>query len=385
MFLVSKLMSRADLKCSPCLAARQSLVTATTTRMAKGTAITPANTTAGNSSHKGLRISGDGVTRRAIPNGTLRAGCQTDVMPVDPAIQQVLDGVAAMPGATALEEMSPSEVRSLMDQMAAIFSGPEVDTEDRTIPGPSGDIPVRIYRPEGDGPFPVVVFFHGGGFVIGSIASHDAICRSLCQKSGAVFISVEYRLAPEHPFPAAPEDCYAATMWVSEHGAELGVNPSRLAVVGDSAGGNLAAVVCLMAKERGGPPIAFQALVYPVTDHVETASRAANAEGYLLTTAAMDWFIDHYADDEARKNPWCAPLRAMDLGGLPSALVVTAEYDPLRDEGEAYGRRLQEASVPVSVSRYEGMVHGFLSMTALVPKAVDAEDEVAQALRRMLA
>lgn len=305
-------------------------------------------------------------------------------MPVDPAIQQVLDGVAAMPGPTALEEMGPSEVRSMMDEMAAIFSGPEVETEDRTIPGPSGDIPVRIYRPEGDGPFPVVVFFHGGGFVIGSIASHDATCRSLCQKSGSVFVSVEYRLAPEHPFPAAPEDCYAATRWVSNHGAGLGVDPSRLAVVGDSAGGNLAAVVCLMAKEQGGPPIAFQALVYPVTDHVETASRTENAEGYLLTTAAMDWFIDHYADDEARKNPWCAPLRAVDLGGLPPALVVTAEYDPLRDEGEAYGRRLQRAGVPVAISRYDGMVHGFFSMTALVPRAVDAEDEVAQALRRML-
>ncbi len=306
-------------------------------------------------------------------------------MPVDPAIQQVLDGVAAMPSPTALEEMSPSEARSLMDEMAAIFAGPEVDTEDRTIPGPGGDIPVRIYRPEGDGPFPVVVFFHGGGFVIGSIASHDATCRSLCQKSGAVFVSVEYRLAPEQPFPAAPEDCYAATRWVSEHDAELGVNPSRLAVVGDSAGGNLAAVVCLMAKERGGPPIAFQALVYPVTDHVETASRSENAKGYLLTTAAMDWFIDHYADDEARKSPWCAPLRAVDLGELPPALVVTAEYDPLRDEGEAYGRRLQEAGVPVTISRYDGMVHGFFSMTALVPRAVDAEDKVAQALRRRLA
>lgn len=306
-------------------------------------------------------------------------------MPVDPAIQQVLDGVAAMPGPTALEEMSPSQVRSLMDEMAAIFAGPEVATEDRTIPGPGGDIPVRIYRPDGDGPHPVVVFFHGGGFVIGSIASHDPTCRSLCQKAGAVFVSVGYRLAPEDPFPAAPEDCYAATRWVSEHGAELGVDASRLAVAGDSAGGNLAAVVCLMARKRGGPPITFQVLVYPVTDHVETASRTENAEGYLLTTAAMDWFIDHYADHETRKHPWCAPLRAVDLGGLPPALVITAEYDPLRDEGESYGRRLKEAGVPVAISRYDGMVHGFFSMTALVPRAVDAEDEVAQALRRMLA
>jgi len=290
-----------------------------------------------------------------------------------------------MPGPTALEEMSPSEVRSIMDEMAGIFPGPEVDTEDRTIPGPNGDIPVRIYRPEGDGPFPVVVFFHGGGFVIGSITSHDATCRSLCQKAGAVVVSVEYRLAPEYPFPAAPEDCYAATSWVSEHAVELGVNSSRLAVVGDSAGANLAAVVCLMAKERGGPPIAFQALVYPVTDHVDTESRTENAEGYLLTTAAMDWFIGHYADDETRKNPWCAPLRALDLSGLPPALVITAEFDPLRDEGEAYGQRLQDAGVPVTISRYDGMVHGFFSMTALVPRAVDAEDEVAKALRLRLA
>lgn len=327
------------------------------------------------------------AARVGAPTAAARGpqACKTDPVPVDPAVQQILDGLAAAPG-PALEEMAPADARALIDGMSALSRAPaEVATEDRTIPGPGGDIPVRIYRPDAEGPLPVVVYFHGGGFVIGSLTSHDAVCRSLCQKSGAVVVAVDYRLAPEHRFPAAPEDCYTATAWVAEHGAELGVEASRLAVAGDSAGGNLATVVCLMARERGGPPIAFEVLVYPVIDHVETPSRIENAEGYLLTSAAMDYFVDHYADEGDRQHPWCAPIRAEDLRGMPPALVITAEYDPLRDEGEAYGRRLQESGVPVTISRYDGMTHGFFQFTALVPRAVDAEEEVVKALRLALA
>lgn len=305
-------------------------------------------------------------------------------MTVDPAVQKILDAMASYRG-PAIEEMTPVDLRRVMDDVAAFSQGPQVATEDCSVPGPDGEIPVRVYRPEVDGVLPVTVYFHGGGFVIGSLQSHDATCRALCAKSDTVVVAVDYRLAPEHPFPAAPDDCYAATRWVTEHAAELGVDPARLAVAGDSAGGNLAAVVCLMAKERGGPAIALQVLVYPVTDHVETPSRLENSRGYLLTGEALEYFIGHYAAEADRRHPYCAPLRATDLSGLPPALIVTAEYDPLCDEGEAYGSRLRDAGVPVTVSRYDGMVHGFFQMTALVDRASDAEDEVAVALRKALA
>jgi acetyl esterase len=258
--------------------------------------------------------------------------------------------------------------------------------EDRTLPGPAGEIPVRVYRPSTEETLPALVFFHGGGWVIGSLESHDPTCRELAQRTGCAVVAVDYRLAPEHRHPAAADDCYAALCGVASRAGELGVDAERLAVGGDSAGGNLAAVTALLARERSGPRLAFQLLVYPVTDADFTrASYEENAEGYLLTRAAMQWFWDHYAPDPGtRAAPTAAPLRAPDLRGLPPALVQTAEFDPLRDEGEAYAARLREAGVPVTVSRYDGMIHGFFAMTALVDGARRAMDEAAAALRGAL-
>jgi acetyl esterase len=259
------------------------------------------------------------------------------------------------------------------------------EVRDLTVSTPDGPIPARAYIPYGETPLPVVVFFHGGGWVIGSIETHDAPCRELANRSGAIVVSVEYRLAPEHPFPAAPEDCYAATSWVAEHASEFGGDPSRLAVAGDSAGGNLSAVVALMAVERGGPPLRFQLLIYPATDfRMGYASIDENGNGgYFVTKADMHWFFGHYGADP---TDWRAsPLLAPDHSGLPPALVLTAEYDPLRDEGEAYARKLEEAGVPVTLRRYDGQIHGFLGMTAAVDRAREAVDQAAADLRQALA
>ena len=280
-------------------------------------------------------------------------------MPLDPKVQELLADIG---DAAALSEVSVAQARELIE----VFSeqdgpGPDLATvEDRTVPGPAGEIPVRVYTPFGAAPHPGVVYFHGGGWVIGSIRSHDAICRRLADAAGVTVISVEYRLAPEHRFPAAADDCFAATRWVHDHAAELGVDPARLAVAGDSAGGNLVAVTAIEARERGGPPLAFQLLIYPVTDATFSfPSMRENADGYLLRAADMVWFRDHYAPDGTDfKDPRLSPLWADDVSGLPPALVITAEYDPLRDEGEAYGHRLQEAGVQTRVSRYAGMIQG---------------------------
>jgi acetyl esterase len=220
--------------------------------------------------------------------------------------------------------------------------------------------------------------------VIGSIETHDGLCRELANRSGAIIVSVEYRLAPEHPFPAAPEDCYAATSWVAEHASEFGGDPARLAVAGDSAGGNLSAVVALMARERGGPPLRFQLLIYPGVDcRMGYPSIDENGTGYFLTKADMHWFYGHYGADP---NDWRAsPLLAPDHSGLPPALVLTAEYDPLRDEGEAYARKLREAGVPVTLRCYDGQIHGFIGMTATVDRAREAFDQAAADLRHALA
>jgi acetyl esterase len=241
--------------------------------------------------------------------------------------------------------------------------------EDRAIPGPDGEIPVRIYTPlsAGGGPLPGLVWFHGGGWVIGNLESADYACRMLANASGCKLISVDYRLAPENKFPGPVDDCVAATEWVSKNASTLGVDASRIAVGGDSAGGNLAAVVAQVAKSAGGPRIGFQALVYPVTDYgVDTQSYLDNAEGYLLTRASMEWFYGHYVNTpEDGKDTRVSPLRSVDLAGLPPAIVVTAEFDPLRDEGEAYAARLREAGVPVVHTRYEGQIHGFFGNPAI--------------------
>jgi acetyl esterase len=230
------------------------------------------------------------------------------------------------------------------------------------------------------------VYFHGGGWVIGDLESHDAGCRALANTTGAVVLAVDYRLAPEHPFPAALEDCLAATSWAASHAGELDVDPARLVVMGDSAGGNLAAAVPLMARAAGGPAIALQVGLYPVLSaDFDSSSYRDNAEGFFLTREAMRWFWDQYVPHESdRRNPLAAPLEEPDLSGLPPSHIVTAEHDPLRDEGEAYANRLRQAGVASSNTRYGGLFHGFFNMGAILPLAAQAFDDVAGFLRRFL-
>jgi acetyl esterase len=287
-----------------------------------------------------------------------------------------------------MSEQTPEEARAGFSMLTAIAGPAEepVPTEDRSVPGPAGDIPVRIYRPTADTPLPVVVYFHGGGFVIGDIATHDTTCQRLAAGVPALVVSVDYRLAPEHRFPAAVEDCAAATAWASAHAPEFGGDPSRLAVAGDSAGGNLAAVIARRARDAGGPNIAFQLLVYPGTDMTcSLPSHTENGTGYLLDSDTMTWFLDNYLADADPRHPDASPLFADDLSGLPPAFVLTAEFDPLRDEGEAYAERLRAAGVAVTTSRYDGMIHGFYGLDSIFDAANKATAETVVALRDALA
>lgn len=308
-------------------------------------------------------------------------------MPLDPQVKTFLEQMAAQ-GAPPISEQTVEQAR----ETAAAFTQlalppmPVASVEDRRIPGPQGEIPVRIYTPEGTGPFPGIVFTHGGGWVIMNIETHDGICRAIANQAGAVVVSVDYRLAPEHKYPAAAEDAYAALEWVAESAAGLAVDPARLGVAGDSAGGNLAAAAALMARDRGGPPLGFQALLFPVLDHnFETRSYADNAEGYLLTRDSMVWFWNQYLPSPDRgREPYASPLRAGDLAGLPPAYIVTAEFDPLRDEGEAYAKALEAAGVPVELVRYDGQVHDFILMGAVLPQAATAVSAIATAAKKAL-
>jgi acetyl esterase len=307
-------------------------------------------------------------------------------MPLDPQARILLDQVEAM-GAPPMSQQTPEEARAAMAMLAMITGAAEepVPTDDTSVPGPAGDIPVRIYRPPADRPLPVVVYFHGGGFVIGDIATHDTICQRLAGGVPAVVVSVDYRLAPEHRFPAAVVDCDAATAWVSAHASEFGGDPARLAVAGDSAGGNLSAVVARRARDAGGPPIAFQLLVYPGTDMTcALPSHTENASGYLLDADSINWFLENYMADSDLRHPDASPLFVDDLSGLPPAFVLTAEFDPLRDEGEAYAERLREAGVPVTTSRYDGMIHGFYGLDSVFDSAKKATAETVSALRDAL-
>lgn len=308
-------------------------------------------------------------------------------MPLDPQVRTYLDRMAA-PDSPPMSALAPAALRAFMEaETRSLGEPPPVGhVEDRAIPGPGGEIPIRVSTPEGAGPFPALVYFHGGGWVVGSIATHDATCRGLTRAAGVAVVSVGYRLAPEHRFPSAVEDAYAATAWVAAHAASIGVDPARIAVGGDSAGGNLAAVVALIARDRGGPRIALQVLVYPIVgDDLDTPSYREFAVGYLLTRDAMAWYWQQYVPDpDGRRHPYAAPLRAEDLGGLPPALVMTAGHDVLRDEAEAYAARLARAGVPVKLSRYDGLIHGFLRRSLLFDRAREALDEIAVALRDAL-
>jgi acetyl esterase len=240
-------------------------------------------------------------------------------------------------------------------------------TEDRKFQGPNGEITIRIYTPFGKGPFGGLIYFHGGAFVVGNVDTHDAICRDLTSGAGCVRISVDYRLAPEHKFPAAPEDCYAATRCAYDSGRQFNVDPNRIAVGGDSAGGNLAAVVAQMARDRRGPRIVFQLLMYPVTHAVnETPSQREFKDEFTISKADVDWSYGHYLSEGDRMNPCASPGLSKSFAGLPSAYVLTAEFDPLRDEGEAYAEALRRASVKVKLKRYKGVCHGFVSFAAVL-------------------
>ncbi len=305
-------------------------------------------------------------------------------MPLDPDMQALLDQMAAARLA-AFHELTPQTAR---EQMARRTAGgdpvPVARVENRSIPGPNGEIPIRIYTPAGSGPFGALIYFHGGGWVLGSLDMTDQPCRMITNAAGCITVSVDYRLAPEHKFPAGPEDCYAAMKWVIENAAELNCDAARIAVGGTSAGGTLATATALMARDRGGPKIAFQLLVYPATRReLDTPSQKQFAEdGYILSRADMEWFWGHYlAGDADAANPYACPDRADSLAGLPPAFVMTAEYDPLRDEGEAYAARLREEGVATVLKRYGGVTHGFFGMPTLLEKSRVAIAEASAALR----
>lgn len=279
------------------------------------------------------------------------------------------------------------EIRARMAPLEAMrkLAGPPVAAEtDRLIPGPGGELAIRIYRPQGQAPFPMVVYFHGGGFVLGGIDSHAHICRELANRASALVVSVDYRRAPEHRFPAAVDDAYAAVCWVAEHAAAFDGDGRRLAVAGDSSGANLAAISALRCRDEGGPPLRFQLLVYPgVEARYLHPSRRENAQGYFLTEDAIEWFYTQYLRSDAdRDHPWVSPLRAPDLHRLPPALVVTAEFDPLRDEGEAYALRLAQAGVASRARRYDGAIHAFFGGATAIGR--EALTEAASALQSAL-
>jgi acetyl esterase len=307
-------------------------------------------------------------------------------MALDPGAAALLQQMAQT-GAPPIHQLPVPEARRMMQMMVAAAPRPQVGrVEDRAIPGPAGEIPVRIYWPRSGQRVGLVVYYHGGGWVLGDLETHDATCRRLANASDCIVVAVDYRLAPEHKFPAAVEDCYAAALWAAENAASLGVDAARVAVAGDSAGGNLAAVVSLLGKQRGGPPLAHQALICPVTDFdFQRPSYQENAEGYLLTRQAMEWFWRQYLNDDAEgADPLASPLRAPDLRGLPPATVITAEYDPLRDEGEVYAERLAQAGVPTTCVRYLGQIHGFISLEHLLPAGRQALLALGATLRAAL-
>jgi acetyl esterase len=289
--------------------------------------------------------------------------------------------------APALETLTPEEARGLrtepMKQNAG-FPEPLLRVEDWKAPGPHGEIPLRLYAPEADGAHPALVYFHGGGFVVGNIETHDPVCRALAKASGSIVVSVDYRLAPEFPFPVPVEDAFAATQWLISHAAELGIDAARISVGGDSAGGGLATVVAMRCRDQGVAAVRSQVLIYPVTDlsSFETGSYREFAEGYNLTRAAMQWFAGHYLSSPADAlTPEASPLLAGDLRGLPPALVITAEIDPLRDEGEAYAERLRQAGVPVTLTRYPGMLHAFVSLRGVISGGQRAIEQIGEYLR----
>lgn len=309
-------------------------------------------------------------------------------MPLHPQVAHVLD-LMARSGGKPLEELTIAEARAGAWGWLDYLGDPEpvARVTDRFIPGPTADLPIRIYRPAGDPPFPAIVAFHGSGWVISNIDLADPPHRALANRTGCIVVAVNYQKAPEHKFPIPLDDAYAATVWVAEHAEELEIHPGAIGVSGESAGGNLAAAVCLRARDAGGPPIAWQLLISPVTDYrFDYPSMTDNAEGYLLTTSAVRWFWSHYLrGPEDTTDPLAVPMRASDLAGLPPAIIVTAEFDPLRDEAEAYADRLAKAGVPTIKRRYDGMVHAFVLMGRYVDASATLLDDLGRDVRDLLA
>ncbi len=304
-------------------------------------------------------------------------------MALDPQAKALLDMMAAL-GAPPMNEQTPEAVRATMAAARdARPPGEDVaSVEDRNIPGPHGEIPVRIYNP-GNGPLPVVVFYHGGGWVIGDLDYQDVACRYIANHTPALVVSVDYRLAPEHKFPVPFEDSYAALEWVAANAASIGGDPTKIAVAGDSAGGNIAAAVAIHARDNNGPALRHQLLVYPVTNlDYGTPSYSENAEGYMLTKDSMVWFWDHYVRTPAdAEDVRASVLRVADASGLPPATVITAGFDPLRDEGEAYAAKLKAAGVSVHVERYEGMIHGFYALSHALDEGKRAHQQSVEVLQ----
>jgi acetyl esterase len=310
-------------------------------------------------------------------------------MTIDPGAQKMLDILrsAQAKGVPMMHEVSPSEARAMHLRSKELFGsdGPEMwSNVDLEIPVADANIGARLYRPH-ENVAPLIVYLHGGGWVVGDLDSHDGLCRAIAAQSRCTVLSVDYRLAPEHPFPTPLEDVYTALTWAVDNADQLAADTTRLAVAGDSAGGNLAAAVCQLARARSGPDIAYQALLYPVTDSSMDSDSFRGFTEHLLTPESMAWFFDQYAPNLADRADWrVAPLKADDVSGLPPALVLTAGFDPLRDEGQAYAERLTKAGVPTTYRCYEGQLHGFLTLDKVITQANDAIAEISEHLCRAL-
>ena len=297
---------------------------------------------------------------------------------------QFITAIAAA-GLPPLSELTPEMARQRnMVRAFSIKAEPVEEVNDKIIPGPYGDIPFRIYTPKGDGPFPLLLYMHGGGWVIGTLNDFDSVCRSLCAGSGYMVVSVDYQLAPEAKFPVAIEEGYTVLKWISDQAASLSADPDRIAVGGDSAGATMAAVLALMARDRKGPDLLFQLLICPATNlsRMDTSSYKSFSKGIWLSEAMMNWYIDHYlAKPEEVNNPYVSPLLEPDLSKLPPAFILTAEFDVLRDESEAYAKRLQEAGVETKWKRYTGQIHDFIIFGKVLHKAKEALSDCCRELR----
>jgi acetyl esterase len=305
-------------------------------------------------------------------------------MPLSPDVEMLLQGMAAA-GAPPIWESTVEEARAGGPMIAAMAgeSIPVGSVENLTIPV-DGDTSVgaRVYTPSGDGPFPVVVFFHGGGWVVCDLDTHDNPCRQICRDAEAVVVSIDYRMGPEFRFPTAPNDCFAATQWVAANAASLNADASRLAVCGDSAGGNLSAVVSQMARDAGGPAITFAALIYPATDMADrSGSMIENGEGYFLELKGMEWFMGHYINEDQLADPLASPLLNNNLMNLPPCFITTCEFDPLRDQGEAYGEALRANGGTVEMKRYDGLIHGAVNMMGVLAGGAEMVTDVASRLK----